>query len=234
MFYPKLLLTGCFLFLIIGCNSNNSEKATTVKSPSKKTAISPQLDTVATDRVLVYQCGDSLRTVSYASTDSTWVLLPDTTLKMSRQKSASGEKYKADNHLYWTKGDEALLQLPKGSLMSCSLQPKQKSWAVAKLRGVDFRAMGQEPGWVLEITKGKQIKYVGNYGQDTVYTPAPEPAVQTSGKTVYRVSTEDDTLKIEVWDSPCTDTMNGAQFPVTVHMKANKEEHKGCGKMLTN
>lgn len=234
MFYPKLLLAGCLLFLIAGCSSNNSGEETTAQSLSERTATHPQFDTVAADRVFGYQCGDSLGVISYGITDSTWLFLPDTTLKMSRQKSASGLKYKANNHLYWTKGDEALLQLPKGSLMSCQLQPKQQSWAVAKLRGIDFRAMGQEPGWILEITEGEQIKYIGNYGQDTVYTPAPEPKVQTSGKTIYRAETKAHSLSIQIRDSSCTDAMNGAQFPATVHIQINGEKYKGCGKKLTN
>ena len=33
-------------------------------------------------------------------------------------------------------------------------------WHKAKLRGVAFRAIGQEPGWLLEITNGKEIVLV--------------------------------------------------------------------------
>ena len=33
-------------------------------------------------------------------------------------------------------------------------------WAQAKLDGVDFRATGNEPGWKLEITEGRQIRCI--------------------------------------------------------------------------
>ena len=37
-------------------------------------------------------------------------------------------------------------------------------WHEAKLRGVLFRAIGQEPGWLLEITDGSEILLVTGYG----------------------------------------------------------------------
>ncbi len=37
-------------------------------------------------------------------------------------------------------------------------------WHRAKLRGVAFRAIGQEPGWLLEITNGTEILLVTDYG----------------------------------------------------------------------
>jgi hypothetical protein len=37
-------------------------------------------------------------------------------------------------------------------------------WHAAKLRGVAFRAIGQEPGWLLEMTTGEKILGAGNWG----------------------------------------------------------------------
>lgn len=34
---------------------------------------------------------------------------------------------------------------------------KRDVWHAAKLRGVSFRAIGQEPGWLLEISNGEKI-----------------------------------------------------------------------------
>jgi len=38
-------------------------------------------------------------------------------------------------------------------------------WQQAKLRGVSFRAIGQEPGWLLEITDSSEILLVTDYGK---------------------------------------------------------------------
>ena len=43
---------------------------------------------------------------------------------------------------------------------------KNDVWHAAKLRGVAFRAIGQEPGWLLEITNGEEILLVTDYGKN--------------------------------------------------------------------
>ena len=50
-------------------------------------------------------------------------------------------------------------------------------WHQAKLRGVSFRAIGQEPGWLLEITDGSEILLVTDYGQTKTSYPYVEPDV---------------------------------------------------------
>ncbi len=43
---------------------------------------------------------------------------------------------------------------------------KNNDWHAAKLRGVAFRAIGQEPGWLLEIKNGEEILIVTDYGKN--------------------------------------------------------------------
>ncbi|MCP4333129.1 MAG: hypothetical protein GY785_10780 [Gammaproteobacteria bacterium] len=107
---------------------------------------------------------------------------------------------------------------------------KNDVWHAAKLRGVAFRAIGQEPGWLLEITNGEEILIVTNYGQDKKSIPYVEPQVdQSARKTVYPV---DDGTQVQIEGKPCIDTMSGESFQTTVTVTLNGKSLKGCGRAL--
>ena len=42
-------------------------------------------------------------------------------------------------------------------------------WEEAALMGVQFRAVGQEPGWALDLLEGRWVRYVGDYGATRLY-----------------------------------------------------------------
>ena len=103
-------------------------------------------------------------------------------------------------------------------------------WHKAKLRGVAFRAIGQEPGWLLEITNGEEILIVTNYGQDKVAHPFVEPQEDKAArKTVYQIDAETSVL---IEGKPCTDTMSGESFEVSVTVTTGGQTLKGCGRAL--
>lgn len=214
-----------------GC-STGQKKRSAVESSQPALVELPDFSSVNTDNVFAYECGDSLQFSAHVTKDSTWLFLPDTTLKVLPVKSGSGARFQAHSYLYWSKGDEALLQLPQGSLMSCKSIPQEKSWAAARIRGVDFRAIGQEPGWLLEITKRKQIKYIGNYGEDTLVTQYPKPRTDRPQRTIYNTETGGHSLQVEITNEPCTDGMSGFGFPATVTVTLDGETYKGCGRTL--
>lgn len=56
-----------------------------------------------------------------------------------------------------------------------SPSPGPSPWDDARRRGVEFRAIGQEPGWMLEIDAGKSMYLLADYGEKKVTTPAPPP-----------------------------------------------------------
>lgn len=66
----------------------------------------------------------------------------------------------------------------------------ERGWEEAKRRGVDFRAVGDEPGWWLEIERGERIEFVTDYGATRVYTPGPEPRIDPQARgTPYHART---------------------------------------------
>ena len=104
-------------------------------------------------------------------------------------------------------------------------------WHKAKLRGVAFRAVGQEPGWLLEITDGSEIMLSTDYGQNINRYPYVEPIVyQEQRRTLYVI--EDENFKIEIRGQPCQDVMSGDEFAVSVTIRTSDREFKGCGRAL--
>jgi uncharacterized membrane protein len=104
-------------------------------------------------------------------------------------------------------------------------------WHKARLRGVSFRAIGQEPGWLLEITDGKEILVVTNYGQERLTMPYVEPVVDEIERTTRFIVDENDAV-IEIRGENCQDSMSGESFEVTVTVRTSEKELNGCGRAL--
>ena len=104
-------------------------------------------------------------------------------------------------------------------------------WHAAKLRGVAFRAIGQEPGWLLEMTTGDKILLVTNTGQTITEYPYVEPEVfQTQRKSIFSVKPGELTVTIE--GVKCRDTMSDEVFEVSVFIVLNGRQLNGCGRAL--
>ncbi len=108
---------------------------------------------------------------------------------------------------------------------------KNNVWHAAKLRGVAFRAIGQEPGWLLEMTTGEKILLVTDYGQTKTEYPYVEPEVyQDQRKSVFLV--RQDKFKVTIEGLKCTDSMSGENFEVSVMIELDGKKLKGCGRAL--
>ena len=108
---------------------------------------------------------------------------------------------------------------------------KRDVWHAAKLRGVSFRAIGQEPSWLLEITDGEKILLVTAYGQKKTAYPYVEPKVnQQQRRTVFSVIEQN--LEVTIEEKDCSDIMSGEKFAVSVFITLNDKQFKGCGRAL--
>ncbi|MFZ9037793.1 MAG: COG3650 family protein [Gammaproteobacteria bacterium] len=107
---------------------------------------------------------------------------------------------------------------------------KNNVWHAAKLRGVAFRAIGQEPGWLLEIKNGEEILIVTDYGQNKKSHPYVEPQEDKAArKTVFQVDADTSVL---IEGKACSDTMSGEKFQTSVTVKTAGKTLKGCGRAL--
>ena len=101
----------------------------------------------------------------------------------------------------------------------------------AKLRGVSFRAIGQEPQWLLEITDGRKILLVTGYGQKSTAYPYVKPKVnQQQRRTVFSVKGQN--LEVVIEGKDCSDIMSGEKFDVSVFITLHGKLFRGCGRAL--
>lgn len=104
-------------------------------------------------------------------------------------------------------------------------------WHRAKLRGVAFRAIGQEPAWLLEITNGEEILLVLDYGETRVSMPYVEPIAYEAERRTEFLLPEFDTV-VEVRGESCVDIMSGEPFEATVSVTIEGRLLRGCGRAL--
>lgn len=100
-------------------------------------------------------------------------------------------------------------------------------------RDRDFRAVGQEPGWQLEIRVGSEMRFTYDYGKGSAVTPAARAYLnaKTGTRTFHAVSEAND-LRAEIVPVGCQDSMSGKPYPSTVTVTLNDRSFRGCGESL--
>jgi uncharacterized membrane protein len=100
-------------------------------------------------------------------------------------------------------------------------------------RDRDFRAVGQEPGWQLEIRMGSEMRFTYDYGQRSAVTPAARAVLDArTGTRSFHARTESNDLRIEIVPVKCEDAMSGKPYPATVTVTLNDRSFRGCGEPL--
>ncbi|MGB5451498.1 MAG: hypothetical protein WBN00_05345, partial [Sedimenticolaceae bacterium] len=95
--------------------------------------------------------------------------------------------------------------------------------------GAAFRAVGNEPGWSLEIIAGDRIVLTTDYGASRVELPFTEPYVdQINRRTRWDLGE----LIVDVMGRPCRDSMSGELFDNEVSVQWQGQTLRGCGRAL--
>jgi putative lipoprotein len=185
----------------------------------------------------VGRAGCNNYTTKYQRTGETIVFAPAISTKMAcapelmtleqsflaTLTAATRVEQRPDGTLALTADDGAQLLLRRQE--AASLQD-------ARARGIDFRAIGQEPGWVAEVTDGGTITAVLDYGASTVELPTPSTETAEDGTVIYDASTDTDHLIIRIKRKVCIDSMSGQSHSSTVELLVNDKPYQGCGDWL--
>lgn len=181
-------------------------------------------------KTMVYECAD-YEFIARLGPGEMAVWLEDRYIILSRVPSASGVKYQEGSTAFFSKGDEAMLELDGERYTSCELAPARAPWEDARRRGVNFRAVGNESGWHLEIQQGRQILFVSDYGMRRVMVP--DPGEKLDGEVrIYHAITDAHDLRVEIVEEDCRDTMKGDRYPSEVSVQINGKLYLGCGRDL--
>ncbi len=182
-------------------------------------------------RTFVFSCDGLDFTVSYPRPDVAELHLPGQKAVLPQVLAASGAKYQEGGFMYWNKGREAMLEVDGRRYEICRLDPARSVREDAKLRGIEFRATGNEPGWNLEIEQGRRIAFITDYGKTKIYTPIPQPMV-SGRQATYQARTQAHELTVIIERGSCRDTMSGETFEAFVTVRLDGREHRGCGQAL--
>lgn len=187
----------------------------------------------AGNHTYVYECPDDFSFVARIESNKAWLFLPGKTIDLPQVQSASGSKYTGNGQTFWSKGEEAMIETSEIKYAACRNNRAKAIWEHAKLNGVDFRAVGNEPGWNMEISNKRDILLITDYGQHTYQfkssTIKSEPHDKT---TAYSASNDNDVVEVVITGTPCQDSMSGERFSSTVSVIINGKRYTGCGKPL--
>jgi heat shock protein HslJ/uncharacterized membrane protein len=151
-------------------------------------------------------------------------------LRLTRQPTGSGARYSDGKVTVWNKGREASLDVG-GLTYRCTESRAGSIRADARLRGVDFRATGNEPGWALEVLQDRIVFLDQGGARLTVPRPAPQVDPE-SGETVYAAETDGHRLRVLIRERECVDSMSGERAESSVAVEMDGRAYRGCGYAL--
>lgn len=107
-----------------------------------------------------------------------------------------------------------------------------------RTQGIDFYAVGQEPGWALYMDTAYNYSFKSYDGVE-IGSPPVSGTTSPDGKTTsYHASVEMGELYITITREACMDTMSGEKFPCKVLVRIKRgvdndfKTYDGCGRFL--
>lgn len=224
---PRVWLLAAGFALLSACAAKDARQAS-------EPVIAETSGETSEATTVVYECEPAFEFVAQLKDGQAELFLPDRTLALQRAPASTLAIYGGEGGTAFSIfGENARLEVAPSQSYSCASNPRRAVWAAARLRGVDFRATGNEPGWLLEITEGGTILFVADYGERRYEFPTPEPRVhQGVSMTVFQAANDAHALSVTLRGEGCQDTMSGVMFDTRVSVRLDEEDYTGCGKAL--
>ncbi len=181
-----------------------------------------------------WQCGDTRVGATFdANAGNVALTFNGRGLTLPLARSGSGARYadEAGNE-FWTKGAGGMLTLAGEDKQECTQAEGPSPWDAARARNVAFRAVGNEPGWLVEVGHGETpaLHAQLDFGARTIDIAQAQPGkdgLSFSGQTASGTKVE---LRIE--RKECADVMSGARFEASAQLSAGGKTYRGCGAFL--
>lgn len=151
---------------------------------------------------------------------------------LARVVSASGALYAGAAHQVWFKIDGAMYRQPDEEVgRECRVQTVGSPWESAVLRGVSLRAVGQEPGWLVEVVPDKWVLVITDYGRQRVLAPPTAP-VEFGGGQRFSLKTDSHTVEVLALPGACSDGSSEEIYDTKVTLVVDGVTTRGCGRWL--
>lgn len=179
-----------------------------------------------------YVCPDGFRFPVHYRPDRVTITLPAHELVLPAEGPAAGLAYRAADTVFRHGDRDAVLQVGPERHRRCRGERAASSEDAARMLGFDFRGLGQEPGWLVDVDADREIRWIGDYGEIRFATGAPTVVEETEATVVWRAETAGHEITVEVVVDPCRDAMSGRAFTHTVRVMADGRTLDGCGRWL--
>ncbi len=183
------------------------------------------------DRTYVFNCNKELSFVASIEDGVAWLFMPEKTLNYKAEDSKKCNKFVDGDDFIGIKDQVAFVKIGKQTY-HCTNNPKEAVFESAKLRGFDFMALGNEPGWTL-LLMGNEIFYNGDYGSTYYrFKDAKLTTNQEKRFSIFEASKGTHKIVLKLEAKECKDTMADDTYETTVNIDINGKKLNGCGKSL--
>jgi uncharacterized membrane protein len=93
-------------------------------------------------------------------------------------------------------------------------------------------AIGQEPGWRVDIRAGQGIEVIADYGDRRASLPYVRPEVR-AGVLEFHSFGGGNEFRLRITETACADGMSGRPYPATAEMELNGRSYRGCAEPIT-
>jgi len=235
-------LAGTALLAVAGCQRKEvpaGETAADAKpaasAPAAAPAPTPAVDEVPAGvlRAYVWQCADGQTLVmrNLFREKAIAIDFHDGTRRLDQTISASGARYADSVMVFWTKGSTATLERQGAPVVQCEERRADSLREDARARGVVYRALGNEPGWILEIGPASKLSWTTNFGQDRYDFEQAQATAMSDGTSVYTAQKDAVALKATVKAERCVDD-GDVEFDHVVTVESGGQTYRGCGTRL--
>jgi uncharacterized membrane protein len=195
-----------------------------------KGAISSLPNESPSTQIFVFTCSDTLEFVARTDNKEAWLFLPSGTIQLPHTGTGS---YRNDQTYLQINGQEASLEASGVKHLLCKNDRRQAIWEHAKLNGADYRAIGNEPGWDLEIRNQESIILSTDYGSTQREFTLPKPEIdETNRITRYQSEDAGHELILTISGEACLDSMSEEKFDSKATVTLDGKILQGCGRAL--
>lgn len=202
---------------------------TTAPSPSVPPSVTPA-PSGPEATIQHWQCGEILLDARLQG-EAMHLDFSGRTLVLAHAESLTGARYAdREGNEFMRQGDGAKLILASEESRDCTRSTRVSPWIEAAARGIAFRAVGNEPGWFVEVGKGDAppLHATLDYGDRKIDLAHVQP--DAGG---YAGSTADASpVALSIKRDPCHDGMSGEAFEATVQLIVGNRTYRGCGAFL--
>lgn len=217
-----ILFSGCSIV-----DFGNSEEEVWAEPES----LQPLLEDQA--RVLAYQCETSgLRFTAAEKTDALYLFLDDQGARLTPVMGEEGYQWEKGEVRFEIFSETHVGVTLKGKEHVCEVDRYQTLWEAAKLSGVNYRGVGHEPEWILEVSEGLSFaRILSPLSRLSLSGPIKIEPVEDTPVSILTFTRYPD-VSIELSGYRCQDTMDDRVYDSSIEIRMDGQVYRGCGRAL--